>query len=947
MQLLTTRLTKKVMVCSLYCTLTLISIPASPWGLKTHLWVGQQVVQDVVDDGAVTILGRSYAIPPHVVDAIRFFPDRYLMGHLGPDVFPDPIVGQTTVHPGVEHGWQTDQWVQHLLRSASSAEEVAFAYGFAGHASGDIFAHTYVNSYAGAIFELTNKNSGSEVERRHFVLEKYIEGKTPPVPAGLATATTFARDKLIFDSQVFKEYGRVGTAHHLRAMYLVRESVINFERDIGNIHSQLTTWGADYLKAHARLTIDLATAKHAVQLAEGALKAEEEALKLMVQVYDFAKNRLAEVQDIVKRNPELVTFNEQALLQATKRAAEAVADAARIAAEVVNAINSLENTINGLADKISNLFCDIIGGVLPECDELRERISNLRDQISGQRQRKEAAEALVRETAAARDQIREKVDSLKQQLDTAAKGIADGTYEGAVRAAELDIKLQQELLAQKQKALEEAKKVQQRVEAELNKVIPVVDQIKEAADRYNPITLALKNWLNDIDIAAEEYVKTSHRASQMMLNNNGSPLDAYKEWFDCYGQVFMAEPRQIGQAGCLLKKHLEDIKNEVDRAIDGLPELIRWLVFPSREITKRAEKELRGQLEKGGVKILAFLTSPTTADFLMLLANPENATREKLTLVFREDKSKLRLIRFDDVAALVDRDLALDGGQLNPAKFAPLNHSVILAKLSLLGPDVLNQLVADLVPSYDSPHYAAPLYRSSERNFSLLIDAVRNIDGNHQWQAYGLPYPRRAGVPHAGPKASHYGHDYFTDHSKGLRIFVDPFLRERVFLKLFPASALGVLGERKELRWPAYRFPECPANPFPSTQDARGVLMEADRRCVDSPAPDQPMGKRPFANAAEYGTRYFWCDRVKKDVPTYATIVASPRSRSTADRFVDVFTRQFPDMQFDVHRPVHGSNRWAVMAARCATKELSAEAKSVAMSRGIAHDAYVVYGRRN
>lgn len=948
MQVLRTKLTR-VMLSLLCCTLALTSSPAWPWGLKTHLWVGQQVVQDIVDDGAVTILGRPYAPPPHVVDAIRSYPERYLMGHLGPDVFPDPIVGQTTVHPGVERGWQTDQWLQHLLRSASNAEEVAFVYGFAGHASGDIFAHTYVNAYAGSIFELTNKDSGAEVERRHFVLEKYIEGRTPAVAADLAAATSFTRDKLIFDRQVYGEYGRIGTAHHLRAMYLVRESVTNFERDIGKLLSQLTKWGADYLKAHARLTIDLATAKHAVKLAEGALKAEEEALKLKTQAYDFAKNRLAEARDIVKRNPELITLNEQALLQATKRAAEAVADATRIAAEVANAISRFENTINDLVKELGQLVCKIpvVGGLIPKCKELIERISKLREQVSGQRQRKEAADLLVRETAAARDRIREKVDNLKQQLDIAVKGIADGTYEGTVELSELEIKIQRQLLDQKKKALAEAKELQERVEADLNKIVPIIDQIKEAADRFNPITLALKNWLSDIDVAAEEYVKASHRAGQMMLNNNGNPLDPYKVWFDCYGQVFMAEPRQIGQAGCLVKRHLKDLKGEVDRAIDGLPELIRWLVFPSREITKRAEKELRGQLENAGIQILAFLTSPTTADFLMLLANPENTTREKLISVFREDKSKLRLIRFTDVAALVDRDLALEGSQLNPAKFAPLKHSVVLAKLSLLGPDALNQLVADLVPSYVSPLYGAPLYQSSLRNFSLLLNAVRSIDGNHQWQAYGLPYPRRAGVQPAGPRASHYGHDFFADSSKGLRIFVDLFLRERVFLKLFPASALGVLGEMKELRWPAYKFPECPANPFPSTQHARGALMEADSRCVDSPSPDHPMWERPFTNAAEYAKRYLQCDRVGKEVGSYATVVASPRSRTTAERLVDVFTHQFPDMQFVMHRPVRGSAHWAVMAARCSTKELSAEAKSVAMSRGIARDAYVVGGRRN
>src|ERR1700742_4517029 len=138
---------------------------AKAWSLKTHIWIAQEVLNDALPDEELTILGRNYAVPAHVLNALRSHPDRYRMGHLGPDVFPDPIVGQVTTHPGLAGGWQTDDWLKHILRGATSPEDISFAYGFAGHAAGDVFAHSYVNNYSGDIFELKGER---EVERRHF-----------------------------------------------------------------------------------------------------------------------------------------------------------------------------------------------------------------------------------------------------------------------------------------------------------------------------------------------------------------------------------------------------------------------------------------------------------------------------------------------------------------------------------------------------------------------------------------------------------------------------------------------------------------------------------------------------------------------------------------------------------------------------------------------------------
>jgi hypothetical protein len=138
---------------------------AHAWSLETHLLIGEAVLEDVLPDGRVSLCfddddasrwpcDRQYLVPSAVVEALRANPGAYLMGNLGPDVYPDFVTGQVTTHPGVRGGWQTDDWLGALLRRAGDARWLAFAHGYAAHAAGDVFGHSYVNAYAGGIFDL-------------------------------------------------------------------------------------------------------------------------------------------------------------------------------------------------------------------------------------------------------------------------------------------------------------------------------------------------------------------------------------------------------------------------------------------------------------------------------------------------------------------------------------------------------------------------------------------------------------------------------------------------------------------------------------------------------------------------------------------------------------------------------------------------------------------------
>ena len=158
-----------------------IAAPADGFGLRSHLWIAEQVFEDL-GDCRLTIQGQEFDIPRETCDIVRADPDRFrahfLAGSLGPDAFPDLVVGQSIIHPGARNRagqvLGADYWLRLLIDRAEQPEEVAFAWGFAMHYAGDSFAHSYVNNYAGDVFELFAGGTPN-AELRHFRLEKYID----------------------------------------------------------------------------------------------------------------------------------------------------------------------------------------------------------------------------------------------------------------------------------------------------------------------------------------------------------------------------------------------------------------------------------------------------------------------------------------------------------------------------------------------------------------------------------------------------------------------------------------------------------------------------------------------------------------------------------------------------------------------------------------------------
>ncbi len=155
----------------------------------THAAIAEEILDDI-QDGRVTIGGREYPVDPSVVAAITNFPEYFNAGLIGPDGFPTFVMGQTVIHPN-----ETGKWLQYLLDEAwwraqpggvedplDAGRNLAFVYGYLGHAAGDVWSHTIVNEFAGGSFPeagdiLTDVEKASNAFR-HLVVEAYIADAT-------------------------------------------------------------------------------------------------------------------------------------------------------------------------------------------------------------------------------------------------------------------------------------------------------------------------------------------------------------------------------------------------------------------------------------------------------------------------------------------------------------------------------------------------------------------------------------------------------------------------------------------------------------------------------------------------------------------------------------------------------------------------------------------------
>ncbi|MFN0038401.1 MAG: LEPR-XLL domain-containing protein, partial [Burkholderiales bacterium] len=163
----------------------------------THVEVAKDVLFDLFgdpnvtgdEDRRITIAGQQYDVHPKILAALEAHPEYYFAGTVGPDGFPDFVMGQ-----GVIHATDLATWLTRILDMAWAAQNdssftadeksqiLAWSYGFLTHAAGDHWAHTLVNEFAEGVFpdfvdvfaSLNSDQRDFANGLRHFLVEGYI-----------------------------------------------------------------------------------------------------------------------------------------------------------------------------------------------------------------------------------------------------------------------------------------------------------------------------------------------------------------------------------------------------------------------------------------------------------------------------------------------------------------------------------------------------------------------------------------------------------------------------------------------------------------------------------------------------------------------------------------------------------------------------------------------------
>lgn len=770
--------------------LSFLLVPiANAFKLETHLWVGQQVINDLEDDGHLTFkLGDKNVeilVDSHIKNAILNNKSHFLMGNIGPDAAPDVVVGQNVIHPGIRNdlgeviGWQTDDWLTHLLKAGEDykAENkgddigVAYSYGFLGHASADVFAHTYVNQYAGDVFSITDNEI--LVEKRHMALEGYIAKHNPPFkdytgknlghPYSLITLddnyANFIREKMIYNEDIQDEYWKTSTALHLAGYYDLRKSV----EDLANnaIWTEIDKAVATFIAGRF-----------------GVKLSDEEASVVVGKIDALVKSVNGNVDRLQSLNNDI-----QAKLSNYDK---------KIFTRLINATSSLDDLTNDLASlhiKINNKAAQLADPI--KCHSRKECLVRI------------PFRGCVREVTIYLDPScparKKAINFLNENINKAITRLNSevSNKHSEIRSKAIEVKI-------------EFEKAHQSTIAIANALIDVL-QIPNAGS--SPIKSILLNWLNDIDIAMLEYVKATSQAMLNTMDHNKSSIDPVVTWFEQYNLSILGIPKTGTNAintVAELKNNIESLIKVIDEAASvgsPLPGASQLITLKNQTIDNLTE----GLKSQATDQLITFLPD-AWRDLLALTQTDMN--EGTLNSYFSQPESEQNvkgLIMIPDMATRVNAEMNLDSsGSYNPNTYPLVYNAIVLAKLSLLSKYDFEKL-AIAAGSTDYSQYMASLD-------NVVAQAIGDIDGNHQWMPIPPPIPNSLNAAYETPL-----HGYSTDFGflpwKG-------DMRNKIFRKLFkgPLSAgidsPEVVGQSKLIQ-NDYPYEVCSANPYPDDVNDR------------------------------------------------------------------------------------------------------------------------------
>lgn len=849
----------RVMACPVVFAV-LLSFPtqdATAFSLDTHLYIATKVLDDALTGSISVCAGeaqasakpgsrcaRRYPIPSATLDALKGNPSAYLAGALGPDVFPDFITSQVTVHPGLEHGWGTDDFLRHLQANAGGGDDLAWVSGFLSHASSDVFAHSWVNHYAGGIFDISKHIDSNEIEVRHFVLERYIADRTPRIWSKYAETPEapheFVADQLMLANPVSAQFKKAGAVTgHVVAIEVLHENVQKLYEDALAISKTINDIGAKKLQPLETAKAQLKLAEEGLKLAGKGLEESENLLKTGDELIAAAEKALLDAARIIDENPGLITGWHQQM-----EALKIALDAQESGLEGIrNAVQAERKAVNDADQALKNICNGDLCHLVPGYDVAKTTLDVANGVLA-------AKEKVLNEALSGIASLKRLREDLNRKIAEAEKAIADARIVQQTVGAQLEAqraqrKLETEGVKAARKGLEEATKAAQQAQQLLDNVSKDLAPVVDLLARYNPIVLFLQHWAADIRRASIAFSKSSQGVAEYLLaKKEGNALEPYLKWYECWSPVLGAVPSEVPQTVCTATDIYTDLHDklteEINKVVDSLGSL-GWLIAPNVKVQQEFEKKVKKPLEKevrkvvGHVagEVVAFLSNRQLANLIELITSKDRVTDARLNGIYATDDSKSRLLEIADVVARVRRDAGLEaeGDMVSEDRFPALYNAIVLSKLALLDADTLNAVYNDLALEANPQAQPRKLFTATPgQPFNILLRAVSSIDGNHQWQAIGLPYPVSSGSTKGWPDKSRFGRPGHAGAHSGFLFWGDPRAREIVFKQLFRGPlSLGM--ETHPAIMASYPFPSCERHPFPSTTRPDGSRADDDYTC--------------------------------------------------------------------------------------------------------------------
>ncbi len=768
--------------------LTLFSVSKASFALKVdaHIWVGQQVINDLAYDGKLTfdLNGQEIKIAPtiEVVNAILTNQSAFLMGNIGPDAVPDILIGQMLIHPGVKDtednniGWQTDAWLQHLLKNQGINDTgKAFTYGFLGHAAVDVFAHTYVNQYAGDVFALYDEQL---VEKRHFTLEGYISNHLPPLTNHLGqplnkkpwqlitldnTYAEFARDVLVYNEEVQEQYNKVPkSAGHLIGYYEYRNAVKAIAED--------PIWGA----------IDAAI------------------LQAIAEYYDI---------ELTSGEAESIVNELQRNLDRLNRIGE---DVQVLNNQIYDNARKLDNAVNTAVDNMQTAEIRVIN----KQREWRDKLLSVQSLPSCPKIIYMKCKWYGCWPATKDDPICNAAKKAIEESNRLILNLANSLEDQLLGLKDDLIDQNQDLHREVNRAADSLKEIEN----------GIIDLGQMLTANTSPIKSILDGWLKDIDIAMTAYVKASSKSIINTINPDPevSALDPLELWFKCYHQSIIGIPSSLSSC-----KGLISGVQKLFTSLDSINSAVIKIGIPGAEqISKLKNKTINNLTDKLKAKVKDKVIDMLPEEVQDILALQKVYINDAvLNDYFSRAETVIPakgLIMIPDMAERVKADMHLtDDGKLDPSKFAMIYNAVVLAKLAILDRYAFETLAV----SSGSSDYTNYAYQIE----NVVAQAFGNIDGNHQWMLIPPPLPNTL---NSYPAVNYtYSSDRSALGESGGLGFVlwKGDMRDTMFRKLFigplsPGIDLPSSINKSTLIDSSYPYQVCSNNPFPDDIDDKSCI---------------------------------------------------------------------------------------------------------------------------